>query len=91
MPALQTVEHGGPMRVLAVILGTFVALFGLVFGGCAIAMGTAEVWYGFPNKGGIFWLVLVNVSLAVLLLRAAYRLFRGPSRRREADEDAVGP
>jgi hypothetical protein len=54
-------------------------------------MGTAEVWYGFPNKGGIFWLVLVNVSLAVLLLRAAYRLFRGPSRRREADEDAVGP
>ena len=26
------------MRVLAVILGTFVALFGLVFGGCAIAM-----------------------------------------------------
>jgi hypothetical protein len=75
------------MRILAVILGTFIALFGLAFGGCAISVAAAEIWRGMPNPG-VFPLLLVSFSLAVVLLRAAYRLFRGPSPPRTSDEDA---
>ena len=78
------------MRILAVILGTFIALFGLAFGGCAIAVTTAELWRGVPNPG-VFVLVLVSFSLAVVLLRAAYRLLRGPSPPRTADENSFRP
>lgn len=78
------------MRILAVILGTFVALFGIAFGGCAIAVTTAEFWRGVPNPG-VFVLVLVSFSLAVVLLRTAYRLLRGPSPARDADEIVSEP
>jgi len=67
------------MRILAVILGTFLALFGLVFGGCAIGWTTAVLWHRMPDAG-VVWLVVVNIALAAGLLRAAYRLFRGPVR-----------
>ena len=66
------------MRILAVILGTFVALFGLAFGGCAIALTAAELRRGMPNPG-LFVPILLSLALAAVLLWAAYRLFRGPS------------
>lgn len=78
------------MRILAVILGTFVALFGVAFGGCAVALGTAEFWRGLPDPG-VLWLILVNLSLAALLLRVAYQLFRGPRRPRDAHEAGLDP
>jgi len=78
------------MRILAVILGTFIALFGLAFGGCAIALTVGEIWWGLPNPG-LFVLVLVSLAIAAVLLRAAYRLLRGPSPPRRSDEDAFGP
>ena len=77
------------MRILAVILGTFVALFGIAFGGCAIGLATAELWNGLPNPG-VLPLILVSVSLAVFLLRAAYLLLRGPARLRDSDGNAPG-
>ena len=67
------------MRILAVILGTFLALFGLVFGGCAIGWTTVALWDG-RLPAGLVQLVVVNVGLAAGLLQAAYRLFRGPVR-----------
>jgi|688.fasta_scaffold198051_5 hypothetical protein len=67
------------MRFVAFILGTFLALFGLVFGGCALGFTTAALWGGRVN-GGLVWLVVVNVGLAAGLLQASYRLFRGPVR-----------
>lgn len=77
------------MRILAVILGTFLALFGLVFGGCAIGWTTAVLWHG-PLDEGLLWLVVVNVGLAAALLRAAYRLFRGPVRPPVSPPDEPG-
>jgi len=77
------------MRILAVILGTFLALFGLVFGGCALGWTTAVLWHG-PLDAGILWLVVVNVGLAAWLLRAAYRLFRGPLRPPVSPPDEPG-
>jgi hypothetical protein len=78
------------MRILAVILGTFVALFGLAFGGCAIAVVIGEFRSGVPNPG-LFPLVLISFSLAVFLLRAASRLFRGPTPPRTPGRDSLGP
>jgi hypothetical protein len=77
------------MRILAVILGTFLALFGVFFGGCAIAWTIAVLWQGMPDAG-IVWLVVVNIALAASLLRAAYRLFRGPVRPPDSLADEPG-
>lgn len=78
------------MRILAVILGTFIALFGLAFGGCAIALTAGEIWWGMPNPG-LFVPILLSLAVAAVLLWAAYRLFRGPSRPRKSDEDSAEP
>ena len=78
------------MRILAVILGTFVALFGLLFGGCTIALAIGEFMNGMPN-GGLLPLLLVNASLAFVLLRAAYRLFRGPVRPQSGPDISPDP
>jgi hypothetical protein len=67
------------MRILAVILGTFVALFALLFGGCTVALAIGEFWNGMPN-GGLLPLLLVNGFLTFALYWASYRLFRGPVR-----------
>jgi hypothetical protein len=67
------------MRILAVILGTFVALFGLLFGGCTVALAIGEFRNGMPN-GGLLPLLLVNGFLTFALVWAAYLLFRGPVR-----------
>jgi len=67
------------MRLLAVILGTFVALFALLFGGCTVALAIGEFWSGMPN-GGLLPLLLVNGFLTFALYWASYRLFRGPVR-----------
>jgi hypothetical protein len=75
------------MRILAVILGTFLALFGLVFGGCAGGWTIAVLREGLPDAG-IVWLIAVNVGLAAVLLWAAYRLFRGPVRPQDGSADA---
>jgi len=80
------------MRILAVIVGTFGALFGVFFGGCAIAMTIGafrDGRNGMPDEGTI-WLVLVNGGLAAWLLRAAYRLVRGPVRPRGGPPDEPG-
>ena len=77
------------MRILAVILGTFLALFGLLFGGCALGWTIAVFRAGMPDAG-IMWLVVVNVGLAAGLLRAAYRLFRGPVRPPDGPADEPG-
>lgn len=67
------------MRILAVILGTFVALFALLFGGCTVALAIGEFWHGMPN-GGLLPLLLVNGLLTFALSWASYRLFLGPVR-----------
>jgi hypothetical protein len=78
------------MRILAVILGTFVALFGLAFGGCAIAWVSMVLANGIPDNA-VVWLIFVNVALAVVSLRAAYRLFRGPPRPRDTAATTADP
>jgi hypothetical protein len=78
------------MRILAVILGTFVALFGLLFGGCTVVLATAEFWRGMPNPG-LLPLCLLNFALACVLLRAASVLFRGPVRPPNAHEASPDP
>jgi hypothetical protein len=79
------------MRILAVILGTFVALFGLTFGGCAITWLTIVVSDAAAQEPIYKWLILLNLALSVVLLRAAYRLFRGPRRPRDASVVAPDP
>lgn len=78
------------MRILAVILGTFVALFGLAFGGCAVTWVIIVLQEGMPDMT-IVWLILLNLVVAVVLLRSAYRLFRGPPRPRDAPAAAPDP
>lgn len=78
------------MRILAVILGTFVALFGLAFGGCAVAVAIVELWHGVPNPG-LITVIVVSFFVGVMLLRAAYVLLRGPSRPRNTDENVSDP
>jgi apolipoprotein N-acyltransferase len=78
------------MRILAVILGTFVALFGLAFGGCAVTWVVVVLQDGMPDMT-IVWLIVLNLVVAVVLLRAAYRLLRGPPRRRDAPAAAPDP
>ncbi len=78
------------MRILAVIVGTFAALFGLAFGGCAVTWLTVVLRYGMPDMAPV-WLIMVNTVLATLLLGAAYRLFRGPGRSRASHEDEPVP
>ena len=78
------------MRILAIILGTFVALFGLLFGGCAVAFAIAEFRFGMPNPG-LLPLLLVTFALGCVLLRAAYLLFRGPVRPPNAHDVSPDP
>jgi hypothetical protein len=78
------------MRILAVILGTFVALFGLLFGGCTVALAIGEFWNGMPN-GGLLPLLLVNGLLTFALVWAAVRLFRGPVRPQNGPDTSPDP
>jgi hypothetical protein len=78
------------MRLLAVILGTFVALFALLFGGCTVALAIGEFWSGMPN-GGLLPLLLVNGFLTFALYWASYRLFRGPVRPPNAHDTSPDP
>ena len=78
------------MRILAVILGTFVALFGLLCGGCTVLFAIAEFWSGAPILD-LLPLFLMNFALAYFLLRAAYVLFRGPVRPPNARDTSPDP
>ena len=78
------------MRILAVILGTFVALFGLLCGGCTVALAIGEFWNGMPN-GGLLPLLLVNGFLTFGLGWAAYTLFRGPVRPQSGPDASPDP
>ena len=78
------------MRILAVILGTFVALFGLLFGGCTVAFAIGEFWSGIPN-GGLLPLLLVNGLVTFALVCTAYRLFRGPVRPQSGPDAPPDP